>query len=74
VLAVALDVIERNGRRQARLIHDLLDVSSIVSGKLRLTALIDHVLTSQSARATVATSGATRICRSLSTSGGRSIS
>ena len=32
----ALDVIERNARQQAELIDDLLDVSRIVTGKLRL--------------------------------------
>lgn len=32
----ALEAIERNARAQARLIEDLLDVSRIVSGKLRL--------------------------------------
>jgi signal transduction histidine kinase/ActR/RegA family two-component response regulator len=32
----ALDVIERNARTQARLIEDLLDVSRIVAGKIRL--------------------------------------
>ena len=32
----ALDVIERNARTQARLIEDLLDVSRIVAGKVRL--------------------------------------
>jgi signal transduction histidine kinase/CheY-like chemotaxis protein len=32
----ALDVIERNGRLQTRLIEDLLDMSRIVSGKMRL--------------------------------------
>lgn len=32
----ALDVIERNARQQARLIEDLLDVSRIVAGHLRL--------------------------------------
>lgn len=32
-----LEVIERNARAQARLIEDLLDVSRIVSGKMRLT-------------------------------------
>src|SRR5262249_4027722 len=31
-----LDVIERNVKRQAQLIEDLLDVSRIVSGKLRI--------------------------------------
>ena len=34
---VALDVIERNARTQARLIDDLLDASSIATGKVRLT-------------------------------------
>ena len=34
---IALDVIERNARTQARLIDDLLDASSIASGKARLT-------------------------------------
>jgi signal transduction histidine kinase/CheY-like chemotaxis protein len=32
----ALEAIERNARRQAQLVDDLLDVSRIVSGKLRL--------------------------------------
>jgi signal transduction histidine kinase/ActR/RegA family two-component response regulator len=32
----ALDVIERNARTQARLIEDLLDVSRIITGKVRL--------------------------------------
>jgi PAS domain S-box-containing protein len=32
----AVEVIERNGRQQARLITDLLDVSRIVSGNMRL--------------------------------------
>lgn len=32
----AIEVIERNARTQARLIEDLLDISRIVSGKLRL--------------------------------------
>ena len=36
--ARALDVIERNARGQARTIEDLLDVSRIVAGKLRLDA------------------------------------
>ncbi len=34
--ARALETIERNARAQARLIEDLLDVSRIISGKLRL--------------------------------------
>jgi signal transduction histidine kinase/ActR/RegA family two-component response regulator len=34
--AYGLEVVERNTRAQARLIEDLLDVSRIVSGKLRL--------------------------------------
>ncbi len=33
----ALAIIERNARRQARLIEDVLDVSRIISGKLSLT-------------------------------------
>lgn len=35
----ALKVVERNARSQAQLIEDLLDVSRIISGKLRLDAL-----------------------------------
>jgi signal transduction histidine kinase len=34
--AEALEVIERNARSQARLIEDLLDVSRIITGKVRL--------------------------------------
>ncbi len=34
--AVALETIERNARSQAQLVEDLLDVSRIVSGKVRL--------------------------------------
>jgi signal transduction histidine kinase/CheY-like chemotaxis protein len=34
--AKAVDVIERNARTQARLVDDLLDVSRIIAGKLRL--------------------------------------
>lgn len=35
-LAKGLSVIERNARAQAKMIEDLLDMSSIISGKLRL--------------------------------------
>lgn len=35
----ALDTIERNARLQVQLIDDLLDVSRIISGKLRLTVM-----------------------------------
>jgi PAS domain S-box-containing protein len=38
-LAHALDIIERNAKLQAQLIDDLLDVSRIISGKLRLTVM-----------------------------------
>ena len=41
--ADALDVIERNARTQARLIEDLLDVSRIVAGKVRLDLQPLHV-------------------------------
>ncbi|MDB4940746.1 MAG: uncharacterized protein JWP97_280 [Labilithrix sp.] len=48
---LALETIERNARAQAQLIEDLLDVSSILAGKLRLhvepvdvTAVIEGVL------------------------------
>lgn len=37
--AHALEVLERNARSQAQLIEDLLDVSRIITGKLRLDAL-----------------------------------
>jgi PAS domain S-box-containing protein len=37
-----LDIIERNGKQQFQIINDLLDVSSIIQGKLRLnTSLLD---------------------------------
>ncbi|HEX8282514.1 MAG TPA: response regulator [Pyrinomonadaceae bacterium] len=36
MLAQGLDAIERNARLQARLVDDLLDISRIVSGKLRV--------------------------------------
>lgn len=35
-LAKAIDVIDRNSRRQSQMIDDLLDVGRIISGKLRL--------------------------------------
>jgi PAS domain S-box-containing protein len=38
-LTHALDIIERNAKLQAQLIDDLLDVSRIISGKLRLTVM-----------------------------------
>jgi PAS domain S-box-containing protein len=58
----AVEVIERNGRQQARLITDLLDISRIVSGNMRLEiqaidlpavvdAAIDAVLPAAAARA-----------------------
>lgn len=37
-VAGALEVIERNARAEARLVSDLLDLSSIMTGKLRLNA------------------------------------
>lgn len=37
-VADALEVIERNARTEARLVSDLLDLSSIMTGKLRLNA------------------------------------
>ncbi len=39
----ALDTIERNGRAQLRLITDLLDLSSILSGKMRMMARPVHL-------------------------------
>ena len=36
-LAEGLEIIERNAKAQAQLIEDLLDVSRIISGKIRLT-------------------------------------
>lgn len=37
-VAGALEIIERNARAEARLVSDLLDLSSIMTGKLRLNA------------------------------------
>ena len=50
----ALDVIKRNGRLQAQLIEDLLDVSRIVAGKLRIDPQpIDLAAIAQAAADTV---------------------
>jgi signal transduction histidine kinase/ActR/RegA family two-component response regulator len=43
----ALDVIERNARAQLRLVEDLLDMSRVISGKLRLDlepVAIEHIV------------------------------
>ena len=52
-LAKAIDVIDRNSRRQSQMVDDLLDVSRIMSGKLRLdvqrldtASVIEEALTS----------------------------
>jgi signal transduction histidine kinase len=37
VIARALDLIERNAKTQVKIVDDLLDVSSIINGKLRLS-------------------------------------
>jgi PAS domain S-box-containing protein len=57
-LRKAVDVIDRNSRRQAQMIDDLLDVSRIVSGKLpldvhavNLVSVIDEVMASARAAA-----------------------
>ncbi|HEY8072577.1 MAG TPA: PAS domain S-box protein [Labilithrix sp.] len=39
----ALAIVERNARRQARLIEDVLDMSRIISGKMSLTAVVTKV-------------------------------
>ncbi len=44
-LAKGIHVIERNARAQARIIEDILDVSRIITGKLRLTPLSLNVAT-----------------------------
>ncbi len=44
-LARGLEVIERNAKAQAKLVTDLLDVSSIISGKLRLSMARTEVST-----------------------------
>src|SRR5262249_4853026 len=45
VVAQALDAIERSARTQSRLVDELLDVSRIVNGKLRLNGVSDVSLT-----------------------------
>jgi PAS domain S-box-containing protein len=52
-LAKAIDVIDRNSRRQSQMVDDLLDMSRIMSGKLRLdvqrldaASVIEEALTS----------------------------
>jgi signal transduction histidine kinase/CheY-like chemotaxis protein len=53
-LRAGLDTIERNARLQAQLIDDLLDMSRIVSGKLRLQSeMVDPAAIVQAAIATV---------------------
>jgi PAS domain S-box-containing protein len=50
----ALEVIERNTRLQSSLIEDLLDVSRIISGKMRIeTELVDLVSVVQTASETI---------------------
>ena len=56
-----VDVIERNARAQAIIIEDLLDMSAIVSGKVRLTVEpVDLATVVQSAVATVAPAAAAK--------------
>jgi PAS domain S-box-containing protein len=53
-LAHGLDVIERNGRAQAGIIDDILDVSRIITGKLRLEIdAVDLAVVVQAAMDTV---------------------
>jgi PAS domain S-box-containing protein len=53
-MARGLDAIERSSRAQAQLIGDLLDISRITSGKLRLeTQLVDLVEVIEAALATI---------------------
>lgn len=53
--ATGLEIIERNARVQARLIEDMLDISRMVAGKMRLTPrLFDPKLIIDSAIQTVA--------------------
>ena len=44
-VAHAIDVIDRNARAQAKLVEDLLDVSRVTSGKLRLAAKVIELST-----------------------------
>ena len=60
-LEEGLDIIERNARIQAQLIEDLLDMSRIISGKLRLDVQsIDPVLFIDAALETVTPSAAAK--------------
>ncbi|MBW4552481.1 MAG: PAS domain-containing protein [Aphanocapsa sp. GSE-SYN-MK-11-07L] len=57
----AVEVIERSARAQLRLIEDILDVSSLTNGKLRLnTCLVDLQLVIQAAIETVQLSAAAK--------------
>ncbi|MGI2909109.1 hybrid sensor histidine kinase/response regulator [Tolypothrix sp. VBCCA 56010] len=54
----ALDTIERNAKNQAKLIEDLLDISTIISGKIslqsqpvKLTKIIEEVINTMSSNA-----------------------
>ncbi len=53
-LSQGAEVIERNARAQARIIEDLLDMSAIISGKVRL--VVDNVDLAAIARAAIETS------------------
>ena len=61
-----VQVIERNARAQAQLVDDLLDVSRIVSGKMRLqVAEVDPIVVVQAALETVRPSAEARQVRLL---------
>jgi PAS domain S-box-containing protein len=63
-LAKAADIIERNARLQAQLVADLLDVSRIISGKLRLElAEVDLGNVIRAAAESVATAAAAKQIR-----------
>jgi PAS domain S-box-containing protein len=68
-LAEGLEVIERNARVQVQLIDDLLDMSRVISGKLRLELKpIDPIVPTEAAIETVAPTAAAkgvRIIRAL---------